>query len=352
MEAFLNRHHIKEQIIAVGVSGGADSLALVLQANEALKPFGRRIIAVTVDHGLRPVSHQEAEYVAELMQKFGIEHHILTWQGEKPTTGIEESARTARYNLIAEWCDANHIKVLMTAHHLRDQTETFFMRLQRGSGLEGLCCMREVSKWKNLTILRPLLHTRPETLESYLKERNIQWVHDNSNDDSAFLRVRMRQFLPELQRQTQITPERIDEAVTNLQSAENFIEDTIDTLFQTAIKTYENSVYYVKYTDYLRWHPEIKFRIISRLCRRGYSPRADSVLNLIAALNKLPFTGATLGNREIFLAYEKVWIVPEHNSKHHPLRKRWKDFIVCNPEYANQKIPYKAKLTILGKTGS
>ena len=228
MEELLAKYQIKDSVIAVGVSGGADSLALVLQAAEELAVFGRKIVALTVDHRLRPTSRMEAEYVAGLMEKYGIEHHILSWNTAKPKTGIEEAARQARYSLIRSWCNKNGVRVLMTAHHAKDQAETFLMRLQRGSGLEGLCGIREYSVRDGLIILRPLLHVFPEDFRLYLQKRGIVWVEDESNADTSLLRGRLRQFLPELADKTGINVEKICGAVQALQSAEDFIEQTAD----------------------------------------------------------------------------------------------------------------------------
>ncbi|MBR1756488.1 MAG: 7-cyano-7-deazaguanine synthase, partial [Alphaproteobacteria bacterium] len=79
MQNLLEKYKLEDKVIAVGVSGGADSLALVLTAKEQLEPLGKKIVALTVDHGLRPHSAQEAQYVAQVMTRFGIEHHILKW---------------------------------------------------------------------------------------------------------------------------------------------------------------------------------------------------------------------------------------------------------------------------------
>ncbi|MBQ2810550.1 MAG: tRNA lysidine(34) synthetase TilS, partial [Alphaproteobacteria bacterium] len=127
-EKFLKKHNITETSICVGVSGGSDSLGLVLMLNDELTPLGYKIIALTVNHHLRKSAQDEADYVAKVMQTYGIEHHILHWQGQKPLAGVEEAARKARYSLIGSWCKENNVKVLMTAHHLYDQAETFFMR--------------------------------------------------------------------------------------------------------------------------------------------------------------------------------------------------------------------------------
>ena len=351
MEELFAKYQIKDEVVAVGVSGGADSLALVLQAAEELAVFGRKIVALTVDHGLRPTSRLEAEYVAGLMQKYGIEHHILTWTGKKPTTGIEEAARQARYALIAEWCSQNNVRVLLTAHHAKDQAETFLMRLQRGSGLEGLCGIREYSVRDGLVILRPLLAVNPENLRDYLLQRAIVWVEDESNRDTTFLRGKIRQYLPELTENIGINIEKICNAVHNLQSAEDYIEQQLDLLLAHDVIWDFGTVCRFRYADYLSWHKEMKFRVLARLCRREYIPRAERILALVNALNTLPFTGATLGGREIVLAYDWVWVVPERISKRVQSRKLWAEFVLQHPLYKNIKMPHKAKLAILQKVG-
>lgn len=351
MEELFAKYQIKDEVVAVGVSGGADSLALVLQAAEELAVFGRKVVALTVDHGLRPTSRLEAEYVAGLMQKYGIEHHILTWTGKKPTTGIEEAARQARYTLIAEWCSQNNVHVLLTAHHAKDQAETFLMRLQRGSGLEGLCGIREYSVREGLVILRPLLAVNPENLRDYLRQRAIVWVEDESNRDTTFLRGKIRQYLPELTENIGINIEKICNAVHNLQSAEDYIEQQLDLLLAHDVIWDFGTVCRFRYVDYLSWHKEMKFRVLARLCRREYIPRAERVLALANALNTLPFTGATLGGREIVLAYDWVWVVPERISKRVQSRKLWAEFVLQHPLYKNIKMPHKAKLAILQKVG-
>lgn len=351
MEELFAKYQIKDEVVAVGVSGGADSLALVLQAAEELAVFGRKIVALTVDHGLRPTSRLEAEYVAGLMQKYGIEHHILTWTGKKPTTGIEEAARQARYALIAEWCSQNNVRVLLTAHHAKDQAETFLMRLQRGSGLEGLCGIREYSVRDGLVILRPLLAVNPENLRDYLRQRAIVWVEDESNRDTTFLRGKIRQYLPELTENIGINIEKICNAVHNLQSAEDYIEQQLDLLLAHDVIWDFGTVCRFRYADYLSWHKEMKFRVLARLCRREYIPRAERILALVNALNTLPFTGATLGGREIVLAYDWVWVVPERISKRVQSRKLWAEFVLQHPLYKDIKMPHKAKLAILQKVG-
>ena len=166
---------------AVGVSGGADSLALIFLLSDWAKQYGIELTALTVQHGLRPEAEDEAQYVAQLMQKNNIKHQILYWQGDKPTSGIENAARNARYDLMHEWCCEQGIKSLLIAHHKRDQAETFLMRLQRGSGVDGLAAMAPISKWRELFVVRPLLGVNPEDLREYLQQKDIAWVEDSSN---------------------------------------------------------------------------------------------------------------------------------------------------------------------------
>lgn len=347
MIELLDKYKIKTDVIAFGVSGGADSLAMVLSAKEECDIYGIKVVALTVNHGLRPSAAAEAEYVCKVMQEHKIEHHILTWEGEKPQTGIEEAARIARYDLMRKWCFENGVKYLAVAHHLRDQAETFLMRLQRGSGLEGLCAIREVSEYKGLKILRPLLHLPPEFLENYLQNKKIEWIHDESNDNPDFLRVKMRRFLPEFMRKTGIDLAKINTAISNLQSAESYIEEQVQEELSQKVRNDYDAVYSFAYKDFFEWHREMKFRILSVLLKKDYIPRAESVLLLIDALSCLPFAGATLGGKEIMIKYKRVWIVPEMAAKHQSSRKEWKDFVSENPEYKTLKIPHKARLALL-----
>lgn len=347
MFEFLARHHITDKIMAVGVSGGADSLALALMANEELRVYGIKIVALTVNHQLRKSADAEAEYVAEVMQKYGIEHHILQWQGKKPKTGKEEAARQARYKLLKNWCEEQQIGCLMMAHHLQDQAETFLLRLQRGSGLEGLCAMREVSTWCGLKILRPLLYENPQKMRDYLLERKLQWVQDESNKDTQFLRNKMRAFLPVLEKELRISPAVLAATAKRLQSAEAYIDSQVAIIMTQDVRQYVSEVARIKYQDYLQWHQEIKFRILGKLLKQEYIPRADSLLQLIKALNKLPFNGTTLGNKEIFMQSGWIWIVPELHSKHKSSEKQWKEFVLQHRQFAQDKIPHKARLAIL-----
>lgn len=183
------------QTICVAVSGGADSLALALLAKDWADQHGHTLVALSVDHGLRPASGEECAWVAETLKSYGIAHTTLVWTGEKPTAGLQAAARAARYDLIENWCVEAGVKDVLLAHHKDDQAETVVMRLARGSGVDGLAAMQSET-WKGpIRLLRPLLDTRKADLVKFLMEKGQDWIEDPSNQNTAFDRVKVRQAL-------------------------------------------------------------------------------------------------------------------------------------------------------------
>ncbi|HET9067119.1 MAG TPA: tRNA lysidine(34) synthetase TilS [Amaricoccus sp.] len=180
--------------IGVAVSGGSDSLALLLLLREA----GARVAALTVDHGLRPESAAEARTVAGLCAARGIPHEVRTWERPGATGNLQDRAREARRELIAAWAKRRSIAAVALGHTLDDQAETFLLRLARGSGVDGLSAMRPVSEALGLRWLRPLLDIRRGALRDWLAETGVTWAEDPSNADLRFDRVRARLALPAL----------------------------------------------------------------------------------------------------------------------------------------------------------
>ncbi len=200
------------QKIAIAVSGGPDSMALLHMAKTA----GLDIVALHVNHGLRAAAAADATHVADVAAKMGVACHILHWAGEKPARGIEDAARAARYRMMGEFCRANDIQTIMVAHHADDQIETFLMNLARGSGVYGLAAMRPESMRDGMRIVRPLLDIRRAALQKYCDENHIAYVHDEMNDDERFTRVRMRRRRGCLGDELGIGDDRILLAIRNL----------------------------------------------------------------------------------------------------------------------------------------
>ena len=180
--------------VAVAVSGGPDSLALLLLAAAARPGL---VDAATVDHGLREGSRAEAEMVAELCATLGVHHDILTadWI-VPPTSNIQAEARTMRYRLLAGWAEQRGIPALATAHHADDQAETLLMRLARGAGVRGLGGVRTRRKLtEQLMLVRPLLAWRKSELVAIVEAAGLNAIDDPGNRDPRHDRSRIRQVL-------------------------------------------------------------------------------------------------------------------------------------------------------------
>jgi tRNA(Ile)-lysidine synthase len=177
---------------AVAVSGGPDSLALLLLAHAA-RPGG--IAVATVDHGLRAESADEAAMVGTVCATLGVPHAIL--RVEVAPGNVQAQARAARYAALAEWMEREGLGALATAHHADDQAETLLMRLGRGSGVAGLAGVRVRGQVPGtaLPLLRPLLGWRRSELAEVVAAAGITAAQDPSNADARYDRVRMRQVL-------------------------------------------------------------------------------------------------------------------------------------------------------------
>lgn len=177
--------------LALAVSGGADSLALLALGAEA---FGDRALVLSVDHGLRAASAGECAMVAARAAECGLPHQTLTL-ALGPGGDIQARARTARYAAMARACAEHGIALLLTAHHADDQAETLLMRLARGSGVGGLAGIRPLSRIDGLMVLRPLLGVRRASLAEIPAARGWTAVDDPSNRDPRFDRSRARALL-------------------------------------------------------------------------------------------------------------------------------------------------------------
>lgn len=187
--------------LAVAVSGGADSMALLLLAARWAAARGGCVSALTVDHRLREAARDEARLVARWCADRGVAHRILTWSDGDMARGraaLQARARAARYRLLADWCRRQGVLHLLVAHHRNDQAETFLLRLGARSGLAGLAAMAPVREEPEVRLLRPLLGLSRARLEDHLRANRQDWIADPSNADPAFARVRLRSLMPQL----------------------------------------------------------------------------------------------------------------------------------------------------------
>lgn len=224
-------HRFAAQRMAVAVSGGIDSVCLLCW----LAKLGADIVCLHVNHGLRPNAETETQYVRDLCMQLNVPCKIFYWTDEKPTSGLEAAARTARYKFMTDYCRENNIDILLTAHQADDQIETFFMNLGRGSGLYGLAAMRTMTYRDGIKIVRPLLSVSRAELKRYCDENGIKYFTDEMNSDPHYTRVRIRQNRHFVAEKLGIPDSRILLAVQNLGRVRDALDEKINDMVKSVV---------------------------------------------------------------------------------------------------------------------
>lgn len=186
-------------VVGVAVSGGGDSMALLHLMHVLCTLHGSKLRAVTVNHGLRAASADEADHVGDCCARLGIPHDTLLWDDWDGKGNLQSVARDARYSRMADWARGHGLNTIALGHTADDQAETFLMRLARKSGVTGLSGMPQRVMREGIIWVRPLLGASRQDLRHYLREQQITWIEDPSNEDLTFERVRARQTLDLLQ---------------------------------------------------------------------------------------------------------------------------------------------------------
>jgi len=220
--------------LVLAVSGGPDSTALLVLAARwaSRRKRAPKLLAVTVDHGLRPEAGREAAAVGRLARRLGVPHRTLRWRGDKPKTGLQEAARGARYRLLAQAAVRAGYRHIVTAHTLDDQAETVLFRLARGSGLTGLAGMAEALPVPSETgsgvfLVRPLLRVPKARLIATLNASGIPYSEDPTNRDPRFTRARLRALMPALAREG-LDARGLSRLALRLRRAESTVEFAVD----------------------------------------------------------------------------------------------------------------------------
>ena len=249
----------------LAVSGGPDSLAMLLLAHAAMPS---RISAATIDHQLRPEAADEADFVAALCEKLNVPHSIL--RPPAPITGnLQSEARAARYALLQTQADTDGCDWIATAHHADDQLETVLMRIKRGSGIDGLAAIRT----RQGKIIRPMLAFAKTELEAICKQSGVTPVSDPSNADDSFDRVAIRQWLA-----ANAHPFDVHRAVRTARAfadASEALEWTTDSVFETRVSSNGGDLI----LNPAGLPREIQRRLLLRILDQiqpGYAPRGDA----------------------------------------------------------------------------
>jgi tRNA(Ile)-lysidine synthase len=288
--------------LVVAVSGGPDSLALALLAQDWVAARGGRLTALTVDHRLRPGSTAEAEEVGRWLAARSIEHHVLDWihDGQGPRRGgVQALARTARYRLLEAWCEAAGCLHLLTAHHRDDQSETVLIRLARGSGLDGLAAMPAIVERPFLRLLRPLLDVPGTALRDYVRAQGQAFIEDPSNRNADFTRVRLRTARAVLEA-AGLTAGRLAETASHLARARSALEEQTALLLARSVTLHPEGYADMLTGPVIQAAPEVGLRafaaVLATISGAEYPPRFERLERLFAWLRAGADTrGRTLG---------------------------------------------------------
>jgi len=291
--------------VALAVSGGPDSLALMHLAARwrAKRRSGPALTVLTVDHGLRASSREEALMVGRAAKALHLPHAVLTWDHEGDVdAALQARARAARYDLMAAYCHGHDIPALATAHHLDDQAETFLMRLKRGSGLDGLAAIPEEGAWAGLVLLRPLLDLPKARLVATLEDARVPFIVDPSNVDTRFERGRMRGAADALAA-LGLTPEAVALSARRLRRARAALEAAAHDFLVGHAETSAAGYAVIDLAALIAATEEIGLRALSRLIATvggGEDPvRLVKLETLLAALKESPDKAHTLGRCRI-----------------------------------------------------
>lgn len=235
----LNLNHLKKaKKIALAVSGGPDSIAMLYLMNEQITH--QKLVTLSVDHHLRDESRSECEYVSEISSKLGLEHHILDWKHGGINSNIHDQARKARYGLMTDFCHANQIDALCTAHHADDRIENFFIRIYQGAGLFGLIDKDHIV-YNEIDVVRPLFHLRKTDLTQYLHNRQIKYYEDKSNQDPKYLRSNIRNWLAKMPEalDPELFAKRVISVKNNLERSSKLVKKIFDQEIDSFVNIYD-----------------------------------------------------------------------------------------------------------------
>lgn len=264
----------------IALSGGGDSTALLHLAKRWAR--GRRLMAATVDHGLRPESAAEAHAAHRAAIALGIPHVTLLWQRESEAGNLMAQARDARLRLLSGWARHNDLPAVMLGHTRDDQAETLLMRLSRGAGVDGLAGMTEWRDAFGLRWLRPMLGVGRAELRDWLTARGTDWIDDPSNENEDYDRVRIRNAMAALG----LKPALLAMAAENIATARDALQFYAAEATQDVIA--RNGSLLLPRAPFRRSPPEIHRRLIIAATRwitgADYPPRRSAVGHALAGI--------------------------------------------------------------------
>ena len=300
----------------VAVSGGPDSLALTFLTKIYSIKKSLKAKYIIIDHKLRKNSSSEAQSVKSLLKAKSINVDIIKWKGAKPKSNIQSLARKKRYNILVDQAKKLNIKNILTGHHWEDLYENFFIRISRGSGLNGLVSFGEITNKDKIRIIRPLLNFEKKDLIYLTKNVFKKYANDPSNKDDKFKRVRIRKLTKNLQTEG-FDKKKFFLTIKNLKDSNETINFYIkQNLKDNSFFNKKKNIAFLKIEFFNQPH-EVIFRsfseIIKSVGRNYYPPRGKKIDRIIDTLKNYPNSRVklTLGNCVINKVNQSILVTKE-----------------------------------------
>ena len=305
----------RKKTFLIAVSGGPDSLALTALAKSYSYENKCKIYYVLVDHNLRKDSSLEAISVKKLLKKNQINLNILK-NKELIKKNVQSEARRIRYSLLTNFCKKRRIKTILTAHNFEDQVETFFIRLSRGSGLEGLSSMKQINKTNNnINLVRPLLDVKKIQLIKISKVIFGRFYKDPTNKNTKYLRTRIRNLKKSLET-SGINYDQVFRSIKNLASSRDTLELYFNKIYKETVKKKKNKIF-IRLEGFNSLNKEMKMRVFKKSIKdftnSYYSPRSKKIFNLIDQIRAKKNPKLTLGG--CIISREKNHIILKKEKK-------------------------------------
>ncbi len=305
----------RKKTFLIAVSGGPDSLALTALAKSYSYERKCKIYYVLVDHNLRKDSSLEAISVKKLLKKNQINLNILK-NKELIKKNVQSEARRIRYSLLTNFCKKRRIKTILTAHNFEDQVETFFIRLSRGSGLEGLSSMKQINKTNNnINLVRPLLDVKKIQLIKISKVIFGRFYKDPTNKNTKYLRTRIRNLKKSLET-SGINYDQVFRSIKNLASSRDTLELYFNKIYKETVKKKKNKIF-IRLEGFNSLNKEMKMRVFKKSIKdftnSYYSPRSKKIFNLIDQIRAKKNPKLTLGG--CIISREKNHIILKKEKK-------------------------------------
>lgn len=282
IKKYILEHNLiqKGDRLVIGVSGGADSVALLMILCELQTEWDLQLFAVHINHGIRDEAHKDAEYVEILCRKLGIPFYLfcenIPRRAIEKGMSEEEMGRHYRYECFAEIAEKTGAKKIVVAHHENDQAETILFHMLRGTDLKGLKGMQpQVTKQDGTIVIRPFLCVNREEIEMYLKERQILWCEDRTNQDNHYSRNALRNLvIPAMEQINSQTVPHIVRLAQRMSEYEQFFQEQVESYIRQQVKENSKTEYYIKRESLGKLPPVLARGVLYEvLCRLGDGQR-------------------------------------------------------------------------------